>query len=100
MKNLFLALALTISASAFAEKASIIFPRVYNTGSSVQVEIWNHTDKYVTCSGSIWMRTEKGNSYSEYYFDSIMPRFTSYRTFYSRDFQDRVVSVNNGIFCN
>ncbi len=100
MKNLMIALLLTISTSVFAEKVSIIFPQVYNTGSSVQVQVWNHTDRYVTCSGSIWMRTEKGQNYSEYYFDSIMPRFTAYRSFYSRDFSDRIVSVNHSIFCN
>lgn len=100
MKKIILALALTISASAFAEKASVIFPQVYNYGSSVQVQIWNHTDKYVTCSGSIWMRTEKGVSYSEYLFDSVMPRFSAYRSFYARDYNDRIQSVNHSIFCH
>lgn len=99
MKKIILALALTMSASAFAEKVSSIWPRVYNNGSSVQVQIWNHTDQYVTCSGSIWMRTEKGNSYSEYLFDSVMPRFTAYRSFYARDFNDRIVSADHSIFC-
>lgn len=99
MKKFMVALALTISASAFAEKASVIFPHVYNYGSSVQVQIWNHTDKYVSCSGPLWMTTEKGVSYSEYLFDSIMPRMTAYRSFYSRDFNDRIRNVSHSIFC-
>lgn len=100
MKKIILGLALIISAPAFAEKASIVFPQVYNYGSSVEVQIWNHTDRYVTCSGSLWIRTEKGNSYSEYLFDHVMPRFSAYRSFYARDFNDRIQSVRHSIFCN
>jgi hypothetical protein len=99
MKKIFLALVLTCTASAFAGKDAVVFPRVYNYGSSIQVQVWNHTDKTVTCSGSIFGRTVKGVSYSDFYFDTVTPSFTSYRSFYTRDFSDRFFSVRHNIYC-
>jgi hypothetical protein len=99
MKKIILALALTISAAAFAETASTIFPRVYNYGTNVQIQVWNHTDRYVTCSGPVWMTTDSGLNISEYYFDSVMPRTTAFRTLHARNFQDPIRFVNHSIFC-
>lgn len=100
MKKLILALLVTVSASAFAEKESIVFPRVYNYGSSVQVQVWNHTDRSVNCSGFVNITLQSGKRESEYYFDFVSARFTSYRTFYMRDLNDRVSFVNHSIFCH
>lgn len=100
MKKIFITLMLAFSATAFAEKTATIFPHVYNYGSSVQVQVWNHTDRAVNCSGFVYMNLQSGKRTSEYYFDYVSPRFTSYRSIYSRDMNDRIVSVNHSIFCN
>lgn len=99
MKKFILALALSLSASAFAENVSVIFPRIYNIGSSVQVQVWNHTDKFITCSGPIWMRTDRGFTYSTSYYDTIGPRFTSYRTLSLGNYNDRIRSVSHNVYC-
>ena len=99
MKKFILAVTLVLSGLAFAEDEAPIFPQVFNYGNSVQIQITNHTDSYVTCSGPVWITTDKGATYSEHYFDSVMPRFTSYRRIQVRNFQDRIRFVNHSIFC-
>lgn len=100
MKKFFSGLLLTLSFSALAETKAFIYPNVYNFGSNVQVQIWNTTDKSVTCSGFINMRTQQGHTDSEYYYEWISPRFSSYRTYYPRRSGDRIISVNHSIYCN
>lgn len=100
MKKLFLGLMMTLSAVAFAGKESVIFPHVYNYGSSVQVQVWNTTNRMVTCSGWINMTLQSGKRDQAHYFEMLSPGFNSFRTFYTRDFNDRVMSVYHTIFCN
>lgn len=99
MKKLILALSLAISGLAFSGEQAAIYPQVINFGNSIQIQVWNHTDAYITCSGPVWITTETGASYSEHYFDSVMPKFTSYRRIQARNFQDRIRFVNHSIFC-
>jgi hypothetical protein len=99
MKKIILALALSLSTAVIASENTSLFPRIYNYGTSVQIQVWNYTDRYVTCSGPLWISTQSGASYREYYFDSIMPGFTSYRIIRGRDFQDRMTYINHSIFC-
>lgn len=100
MKKFFSCLLLALSFSAVAETEAIIFPHVYNYGSNVQVQIWNNTDRSVSCSGYIYMNTQQGFRDTEYYYDWISPRFSSYRSFYLRRANDRIVSVSHSIFCH
>jgi hypothetical protein len=100
MKKFFLILSLVFSITAFAETETVIYPNVYNYGSSVQVSAWNYSDRTVFCSGTIYMDMANGERDSEYYFESIPAHFTSYRTFYSRRPGDRISRVSHSIFCN
>ncbi len=99
MKKFLILATLALSATAFAETNTVIFPRVYNWGNQVQVDIWNHTDRDVTCSGPIYMTLESGATQYESYFDWVPARFSRYRTIYSRDFNDRIRSVSHNIWC-
>ncbi|MCM2348768.1 MAG: hypothetical protein NDI69_02025 [Bacteriovoracaceae bacterium] len=100
MKKFFTGLLLALSFTAIAENESIVYPSVYNYGYNVQVQVWNTTDRNVTCSGYVNMRTEQGHTNSEYYYDWISPRFTSYRSYYPRRANDRIISVSHSIFCH
>lgn len=99
MKTLFITLALAFAASAFAEEKTVVFPSVYNYGSNVQVQVWNHTDRNVNCSGFVYLNYQSGVRDQEYYFDYVSARFTSYRTIWPRRTGDRILSVNHSISC-
>ena len=99
MKNVLLLATLLLSTSVFAEKESVVFPQVSNYGSSVQVRIWNHTDRSVSCSGQIYLNYMSGYRDSEYFFEYVSARFTSYKHIYSRRMNDRVVNVTHTISC-
>jgi hypothetical protein len=99
MKLLFLILSLAFTTATFAGKDMIVFPQVYNYGSSVQITIWNTTDRQISCSGSVWMSLQSGARETEYYFDYIGARFTSFRTIYPRTSGDRIVNVSHSISC-
>lgn len=98
MKKFMMVLALLTTGSVFAAPDAT-FPNVYNYGSQVQVQVWNHDNRQVNCNGTLWMRTQSGKSYSEYYSDWVFPRGSSYRTFYARDMNDRIASVSHNIAC-
>lgn len=95
----FVLLALMLSTSVFAAKNGVIFPQVYNFRYNVQIQVWNHTEKTVTCSGPINLTMEDGTYQSEYYFDSVTPRFTSYRTIYGRVSGVDISHVQHSIMC-
>lgn len=99
MKKFFLALALVVSASAFAGEKTVIFPQVYNYGFNVQVTVWNHTDRSVNCSGPLYLTYQSGARETEYFWDNVMARFTSYRTVYPRRTNDRITMVSHSISC-
>lgn len=100
MKKLIVGLSLIISSVAFAEKASLVYPQVYNFGSSVQVNVWNTTNQNVWCSGTVNMTTDKGQMESQYYNEFVSANFNSYRMIYPRQFGVRIVSVFHSIYCN
>lgn len=99
MKKLFLVSALLFSFSALAEQEAVVFPQVYNYGTNVQVRIWNHTDRSVSCSGFVNLYYQSGARDSEYFYDHVSARFTSYRNIYPRRLNDRVMNVNHSISC-
>ena len=98
MKKLTMVLALLATGSVFAA-SDAVFPNVYNYGSQVQVQVWNHDNRQVHCNGTLWMRTQSGKSYSEYYSDWVFARGSSFRTFYARDLNDRIQNVSHNISC-
>lgn len=100
MKNLFLCISILVSGSVSAAADITVFPNVYNYGGRAEVQVWNHTDKTIRCSGWVDLRLESGRSESDYYFDTVPPRSNSYRSVYPRNFQDRIRFVSHSIFCN
>lgn len=100
MKTTILTLGLIFSSLAFAGKDTSVWPNVYNFGNHVQVQVWNHTDKEVRCSGFVYMDMESGERTSEHYFDWVRARGSSFRNVYPRIFNDRIRSVNHSIWCN
>ena len=99
MKKIFIVLSILFSMSALAEATVSVWPRVYNNGRSVQVQVWNNTNRGVNCSGPIYMTMEDGTTDHEYYFDYVSARFSSYRTVYPRDFNARIDRVHHSIWC-
>ncbi len=99
MKKFIIALSLMVSASAFAETATVIFPRVYSWGNRVEVDIWNHSDRDVTCSGPIYMTLQSGATQFDSYYDWVPARMSRYRSIYARDFNDPIRSVSHSIWC-
>ena len=91
-----------ISLNAFSQDLppSIVWPRVYSTGSGATVEAWNTNRTPVMCSGSVYMRLESGKSDSEHVSMYIPAMGFGSQRVYARDFNDRVRSVNHSIWCN
>lgn len=99
MKKLFLVLSLVFSTYALANVDLTVYPRLYYFGNKVEVQIWNHTDKQVTCSGMVTIRTQNNDYQTEYFYDYVAARMTSYRSIYLRDWSDRVSFANHSIYC-
>lgn len=100
MKNLIAGLVLVVSSVAFAAKDVAIFPNVYNYGNSVQVHIWNTSNRSVWCSGSVYMNLDNGQTQSENYSEYVMANFNSYKMIYPRLAGARILSISHSIFCN
>lgn len=99
MKKLILALTLVASASAFAGEKAMIFPNVYNYGHSVMVSVWNHTDRNVSCSGPLYLTYQSNVRETEYFFETVWSRQTTYRNVYPRRMNDRITMVSHSISC-
>jgi uncharacterized protein YsxB (DUF464 family) len=99
MKKIILGLVLALSSSAFAAKNISVYPSVYNFGYSVQVQIWNTTEKTVSCSGFINMFMDNNQQESQYYSEFVTARFNSIRNIYPRQMNVRVTSVSHSIYC-
>lgn len=92
-------LGLMLSFSALAKTNTSVFPQVSNYGSSVEVRIYNYTDRPVSCSGSIYMTTQLSGNRTEYYFNMISAGFNDWRTYRLPNLSDRVISVYHSITC-
>jgi len=100
MKKVFFLIALMFSFASFAETAASVWPHVYNYGHAAQVQVWNHTDRAVRCSGWVYMTMESGERESQHYYDFVSPRFSSYRMVYPRFTNSRISHVSHSIWCN
>ena len=98
MKTLITTLALFASFSSLAQSV-YVYPTVFNMGNSAQVQIHNTTDSNIDCSGPVYLHTQKGGMEYNFYMDFIRKGSFSMRTFYIRNFQDRISFVNHSIFC-
>ena len=73
-------------------------PRIWNFGNQVQVEVWNTTNVDVECRGTVTIRGQRSMQ-TEYYWETIYRGMNRVRTYWLRDFQDRVIFTNDFINC-
>lgn len=100
MKKLFFVMILVLSSTAFAQTfPSPIFPRVWNMGNSVQVDIYNHNRVGVSCHGWITMYLESNETQRESVYEHVWPLGTSFRTYRVNNPADKVVRVDHNIRC-
>lgn len=101
MKFLLLSFLCLSSLEAFSYPGRPVFlnPRVSGFGSSASVDIYNHTDVDVECRGTVWLRTERGSE-SHFYWETIYRKMSSYKTFYLRDFRERIQFTSHSINCS
>lgn len=94
-----IALALFSTTAAFAQGYSPVYPRLYNWGSTVEVEARNHNRIGVNCSGSVRLELRSGERVNTYV--SMFVPANGWRThrIYLRDPQDRVVFASHSIWC-
>jgi hypothetical protein len=99
MKKFILALSLACSGAAFAENMTPVFPEVYSLGRSVQFTVRNFTNQSITCSGPIYLVTTAGFPETVFVNEFVPARFTTYKNFYPRSINDRVLRISHSIFC-
>lgn len=101
MKFLLLSLLSVSSLSAYSYPGRPVFlnPRVSGFGNSASVDIYNHTDVDVECRGNVMLRTSR-TSESHFYWETVYRKMSSYRTFYLRDFSERIQFTNHTINCS
>ncbi len=101
MKFLLLSFLCFVSLSAFSYPGRPVFlnPRVSGFGNSASVDIYNHTDVDVECRGTIHLQTAR-SSESHYYWETIYRKMSSYRSFYLRDFRERIQFTSHTINCS
>lgn len=98
MKTLITTLALFVSTSVFAQSV-YVHPVIFNMGNSAQVQIQNNTDSNIDCSGPVYLHTQKGGMEYNHYFEFIRKGSFSMRTYYLRNFQDRLSFTTHSIYC-
>lgn len=76
-----------------------ITPRVWHFSNSVQVDVWNTTETDIECTGSVYIYTQDGRTQYEYYWETIYAGFSRNRTYYLRDFNDRITHASSSIRC-
>lgn len=91
-------LSLAVQAKDPGDRVSIT-PRVWNFSNMAQVDIWNTSEADIDCSGSIQMYTRSGRTQYEYYWETIYSGFSRTRSYYLRDYTDRITSVYHTIHC-
>lgn len=97
MKKLMLCLVLV---SGFATAApEVVFPRVSNFGSHVEVSVNNFEDRTVMCSGSVNMTLEDGQNDFQYVSLAVFSRGWASRNIYPRGMK-RITRMNHSIWCN
>jgi hypothetical protein len=79
---------------------AMVWPQVYNWGNRVEVQIHNRELRPISCSGSIRLLLESGESETHFHYSHVPGRSFSTRSYYTRSFNDRIRRVNHSIFCH
>jgi hypothetical protein len=100
MKNMiyfFMMLNLTL-AQAYPGRPVSVNPRISYFTNQVWIDIYNHTQVDIDCRGSVHIRTER-SSQTEYFNETIYRLSSRNRTYYLRDFRERVNYAYHSINC-
>lgn len=96
MKKVFSLLAL-LSFGAMAQTP--VIPFVSNFIYNAQVQVSNQNDYSVSCSGPVYMHMASGFTDVQYYFDTVIGRNFSYRSYFPTRMNDRINFTNHSIYC-
>lgn len=97
MNKLILAL-MVLTSTSLAQ--AMVWPRVYNWGNRVEVQIHNRELSPISCSGSIHLILASGERETHFHYSHVRARSFSTRSYYARSFNDRIRRVNHSIFCH
>lgn len=98
MKTLIAGLFLIASLGASAQVVNV-YPSVFNFGNQAQVQIFNRSEVNVDCSGWLYLNTQLGRMESHYFSARVPKGFSTMRSFYLMNFQDRITFTHNSIYC-
>jgi hypothetical protein len=96
MKKFILAAGLCLPFAAFAQ---MVFPQVTNWGSRAELQVYNTTANPVWCSGSIFLSLDSGSTQNEFVSAYVMAGSFYTQSYYVRDFNDRIRSASNSVYC-
>jgi hypothetical protein len=99
MKKIVLFSILLFSLNSLAQVVPGIFPNVFTFSNSVQVRIFNHTDKNIICQGQVFAWTIKGRFRNYFYYRPIGPKMNDFHQFFNFDPTDRFRNANANIRC-
>lgn len=99
MKKLMIFAITMISLNLFANEKVTAYPQLNVWPNSVEVRIWNSSDKDIQCSGSIFIYTQQNRFKSEYFNRIIPARQHTYQRFHNWYPQDAYRNAHHSIFC-
>lgn len=85
--------------SNLESKVNYIRPQVNVWPNSVEVRVWNSSDKDIRCSGTINVWTSRGRYKTHFYNATIYRGMTDYRRFTNFDNSDPYRNASNFINC-
>lgn len=98
MKSILLVAAFLLSLPVLAQSV-YLNPTLFVNGNSVMVQINNHTDSNVNCSGTVMMQTYLGRTETGFYSSFIPKKSFSTRSVYLYSMSDRITFANHFINC-
>lgn len=93
------ALLLSSLSSIAAEKSVPVWPRVYNYGNSLQVQVHNTTVTDIKCSGSVYAYLSNGRMQSFFFYEFIRAGSFASRYYSVYQMNTRITNSNHSIFC-
>lgn len=99
MKKLLIMSIALLSLHSTAKVNTVAFPQLTVFPNSVEVRVWNNSEKNIQCSGSIFIYTQMNRFRSEFYNRIIPARQFSYQRFPNWTYNDPYRNAHHSIFC-
>lgn len=100
MRTFVISVLFLLSFMAQAQEKSVVFPQLTVWPNSVDVRIWNTTDKTIYCSGPIYIYSQSNRFKTEYFNRYITPRSHAYQSFHNFNINDPYRNAHHSIFCH